>query len=174
MPPYSCLTMTMAKNAPTTTIQNGIEAGRQKASKIPVTTADRSPMVSGLCTSLRYKNSNATQEQTLTSVTKSARSPNAYTLHASAGTSARMTSSIMNVVVTGLCTCGEALIFKNFLFCGSFVTDFASLTSFRQQMPPFFCEVPGSGLSCCGYAARSARVPDRYRYNSRIPHKRGY
>ena len=57
----------MEKNAPMTSVHQGSSGGHTKASSIPVTTADRSPMDWGFFSSLRYshsQNRQATMETT--------------------------------------------------------------------------------------------------------------
>ena len=74
-PPNSCLVMTMATNAPTTAIHSGILTGMLSARMMPVTTAERSPAVLGLCSSTSYRYSNATQAKAVTATSSSARRP---------------------------------------------------------------------------------------------------
>ena len=45
MPPNSCFTTTMAKKSPIRIVQNGSVTGQTKATRMPVTTAERSPVV---------------------------------------------------------------------------------------------------------------------------------
>ena len=53
MPPYSCLTTTIAKKVPTTGIHSGVPTGRHRTSRMPVTHAERSPREFGFFMSLR-------------------------------------------------------------------------------------------------------------------------
>ena len=74
-PPKSCLTMMIAKNDPTTGIHRGVDAGRFIASSIPVTTADKSPMVADFFKKYRYSHSKAIQEHTEIAVNVKDRQP---------------------------------------------------------------------------------------------------
>lgn len=75
MPPKSCFTTTMAKNAPTTGIQYDTAEGRLRPSSKPVTTAERSPTVQGRCSIRRTRYSNSTDDATEMSTTTRARGP---------------------------------------------------------------------------------------------------
>ena len=99
--------MTMAKKAPRMASQYGALAGRQKASRVPVTQADRSPMVLLFFISLRYRYSKTTQAATVTRVRVSARAPQKNTATARAGTREISTSSISRRVVSGPDRWGE-------------------------------------------------------------------
>ena len=76
---------------------------------MPVTTAERSPIVFSLFIALRLKNSNKTQNTTLVKVTRSVLTPKRTTDSTSAGISAITTSSIIPLVVSTVRLCGEAV-----------------------------------------------------------------
>ena len=85
----------MEKNAPMMMTHQGRSTGQTKLSRIPVTTALRSPTMQDFFMSLRYAHSKNTQDTTETAVSSSAFQPKQYTLHARAGSSAMITSSMM-------------------------------------------------------------------------------
>ena len=70
------MTTTREKKPPMISIHTGVVGGQTKASRIPVTTADRSPMELVFFMTLRYSHSQTTQAATDTRVTVSARQPN--------------------------------------------------------------------------------------------------
>ena len=99
--------MAMATKAPMTTIHQGIDAGRLKASNTPVTTADQLQSVSGPRTTYFWiRNSNATQLTTESAVTHNALQPNTTVETTSAGISAITTSRMIEAVDRSVCTCG--------------------------------------------------------------------
>ena len=112
MPPKSCLTSTMANSAPRITTQYGMVGGQTKASRMPVTTAERSAQAFSFFMILRYAHSKNTQAATLTMTTVRQRQPKYQIAAISAGTSARHTSNISRRVELGECTCGEDEIVK--------------------------------------------------------------
>ena len=65
----------MEKNAPMMTAHQGRSTGQTKLSRIPVTTADRSPTMLDFFMSLRYAHSQNTQDTTDTAVSSSAFQP---------------------------------------------------------------------------------------------------
>ena len=115
--------MAMATNAPITTIHQGIDAGRLKASSTPVTTADQFPMVSEPPTRNRWiRYSNNTQHATLSAVTRSTSTPNTTIETTSAGISAITTSRMILAVDCEVCTCGAGAttsLFAIISFCFS-------------------------------------------------------
>ena len=113
MPPKNCFTTIIATASPIMTIQRGIVDGRLNASNMPVTIADRSPIVLSRFITLRLRYSKSTQAQTLTATIRSERKPNNTTESTRAGMSAIMTSSIMPVVVSLVRLCGEALTVRS-------------------------------------------------------------
>ena len=113
MPPKSCLTTTMAKNAPTTGIHSGTDTGRFIQSSSPVTTAERSPMVTFRCRSISVAASKPTEQPTDSTHKSSARHPNTYTPQNMAGMRAMITSSMMEEMFSGLRRCGEGDTVRN-------------------------------------------------------------
>ena len=108
MPPKSIFTATIAVRQPNAACHSGMETGRLYASSTPVTTADRSPTVTGIWQSFSYPNSNSTQQPAQNAVTSSARHPKMTIAAISAGESAISTSRIMTAVVHFVLICGEA------------------------------------------------------------------
>ena len=106
-PPNSCLTTRMANTPPSAGIHSGIPTGILTARITPVTTADRSPTVTGSFISFSYTSSVSTQDAMQTAITASARQPKAYTPIAHAGSNASATSRMMAVVLAPERTCGE-------------------------------------------------------------------
>ena len=99
--------MAMATKAPITTIHQGIEAGRLKASSTPVTAADPLETVSGPRTRKRWiRYSNATHAATERATTRSTSMPKTTVETTSAGISATMTSRMIEAVDCADCTCG--------------------------------------------------------------------
>ena len=74
-PPNICLTTTMAKAAPITTMYGGSDTGRFIARRRPVTTADRSPIVLFLFITLRQIYSKMMQDAIERRVINTARIP---------------------------------------------------------------------------------------------------
>ena len=74
-PPNSILTMKMAKKLPTTGSHRGAATGRLKASRMPVTTAERSKVVFSHLRRRQKSASKPTQERTLTATCTPARMP---------------------------------------------------------------------------------------------------
>ena len=58
IPPKSCLTTIMATTEPKAACQSGMETGRLNARSMPVTTAERSPTVTGFLHNFSKANSN--------------------------------------------------------------------------------------------------------------------
>ncbi len=97
----------MATKAPMTTIHQGIDAGRLKASRTPVTTADQLPTVGLPPTRKRWiRYSNPTHESTERAVTQSTLHPKTTVETISAGMSAMTTSRMIRPVDCMVCTCG--------------------------------------------------------------------
>ena len=97
-PPKVILPTPIATTAPISTIHHGIPTGRLKANNIPVTIAERSPMVVRRPIIRPKRNSNNTQPATATPVTSNTLQPITYVDTARAGTSAKITSSIIRRV----------------------------------------------------------------------------
>lgn len=95
MPPKSCLTMMMAKKSPMIIHQYGVVTGQTKASRRPVTMADRSPTVQSSFITLRYAHSKNTQAAQETAQSIRERMPKNTQAPIRAGSSAMMTSSMM-------------------------------------------------------------------------------
>ena len=106
MPPNSCLTITIAKNAPTTTTHRGSDGGQLNAISIPVTTADQSPIVIGCFSIFSYRYSKPTHAATETAVRIRELIPKNTTAAASAGSIAMQTSRMIEAVVSLLVICG--------------------------------------------------------------------
>ena len=75
-PPNRHLAKIIAMPSPMISIQYGSVTGTTKASRVPVTTADRSPIVDGFLRILSYAASNRTQAMIEISVITMARGPN--------------------------------------------------------------------------------------------------
>ena len=100
MPPKRPFTTTMANTEPTAACQSGIFAGRFRAKRSPVTTADRSHAVCCSFFTMRLKiNSAAKLEMTHTAITAMLAAPKNITDATAAGKSAMITSNIMDCVL---------------------------------------------------------------------------
>ena len=110
MPPNRHFAKMMENRAPITMTHSGADTGDTKESSTPVTTADRSPVESGLPAALQKIFSKTTQAMTVTAVCSSARGPNMKTATAIAGISAMMTSSMIERVSSLALICGEEVI----------------------------------------------------------------
>ncbi|MPM70384.1 hypothetical protein SDC9_117339 [bioreactor metagenome] len=153
MPPKNCLTTTMATTPPKATIHSGMVTGTLNASRIPVTTALKSPMVFVRFIVLRQSHSDRTQEATETAVTAKARNPNRTTLAIRAGIKAKMTSSIIPVTVSDERTWGEAL-----------TVSFLSILIFAW--PPLLL------IWQDAYIERAVCPPGRHKHSYRTPYRR--
>ena len=100
MPPKRFFTITMANREPTTAIQIGKVEGRLKASRMPVTTALRSPMVWGFLQAILNRYSPTTQVITQVAMRISDLMPKITTEATAAGSRAMITSRIREEVVT--------------------------------------------------------------------------
>ena len=109
MPPKNCFAITIAKKSPIITIHIGIDAGTLNAKSIPVTIAERSPIVLWRFITLRDKYSNTTQAVTDTKVIINDLTPKMKQDAISDGINAIITSSIMLLEVCLERKCGEAL-----------------------------------------------------------------
>ena len=99
MPPNICFTTTMATTLPNTAINGLMVTGRFSASKIPVTTQERSLTVWGRFIMRRDRYSLKMQEATQVRITAMARRPKITTEAIMAGVRARITSSMIFWVV---------------------------------------------------------------------------
>ena len=78
-PPNICFAMMIAKTAPSAGIQSGISGGMFSARIIPVTTAEKSEMVTVFFMPFCQRNSEITAAATVTTITSSALMPNCTT-----------------------------------------------------------------------------------------------
>jgi len=74
-PPKNSFATTMAKAAPSATIQSGVPGGRTSASRNPLTTAEKSPIVVLALISFRNRNSDNTADVIEVTMTPSAARP---------------------------------------------------------------------------------------------------
>ena len=116
MPPNSIFTTSMAKTPPTAGIQSGAVEYKLIASTSPVTTADKSPIVTGSFISFSYMNSVRTHEDTLITLINSARQPKYIYPKIIAGDMAIITSSMIFMVVFDDLICGDMDTFNVFIF----------------------------------------------------------
>lgn len=99
--------MMMAKKSPMIIHQYGVVTGQTKASRRPVTMADRSPTVQSSFITLRYAHSKNTQAAQETAQSIRERMPKNTQAPIRAGSSAMMTSSMMLRVDSLECAWGE-------------------------------------------------------------------
>ncbi len=99
IPPNICLTTTIAIRQPNMAISGLISTGKFNASKRPVTTADKSPMVASRFMILRERNSSRTQVAIQIAISTMERMPKITHAMIDAGISAMITSSMIRRVV---------------------------------------------------------------------------
>jgi hypothetical protein len=128
IPPNSCLTTATATIHPITASHIGIVTGKFNASSIPVTQADKSPIVCSRFISLRQKYSVSTLNTTHKAIKKIALPPKYIALDTTDGKSAIITISIIFCVEILSRLCGDAVTIKllkistlsvNYYFLGS-------------------------------------------------------
>ena len=107
IPPNICLTTTIATTPPNAAISGLIETGRFIASRMPVTTQERSPTVWRRFITTRERYSLKMHDATDVRMITAARKPKIITEAIMAGVSAMMTSSMMLEVVSFAWKCGE-------------------------------------------------------------------
>ena len=108
-PPKTCFATKIAKTEPTTAIQSGMPAGRLRARRSPVTTAERSPIVLSRFIRMRQTASVTMQVDTHVAIVHTAGIPKNQMPAAAVGRSAMITSSMMRETLACECVCGEEL-----------------------------------------------------------------
>ncbi len=119
-PPKAILATPMAITEPATAIHHGSEEGRLSASRTPVTTAERSPMLFGRLSIQRLTEySIATHAATDTRRTFRAGRRKKYSAHTTAGIRATSTWAMVERTVLRVCMCGggERVSFIGAFFC---------------------------------------------------------
>ena len=111
-PPKPCLQIVIANIEPMAAIQSGKPAGRSSASKRPVRTAEKSPIVPSRFMAKRHIASTATQVEIQTAIVHTAGIPKNHIPAAVVGKSAIITSSIMRETLACECACGLELKIK--------------------------------------------------------------
>ena len=106
MPPKNSFAITIAKKAPKTVIHTGRAGGKVNAKSKPVTTDERSFILTGRLNSFCIRNSKTTQERVETAMFNTAGRPKSMPPYTAKGIRLTMTMNIVLCVVRGVLKCG--------------------------------------------------------------------